>query len=200
MTSLPQAGVISRQMMAEGGGYAPESIIFVTMEKYYRHFKGGLYQLIGTAKDSETLEEMVVYQALYGERQLWVRPAAMFFGKVERDGQEMERFQEVFDVDAHFKEAARLVVGSQSGLRSNLQRKLGISYARAGRLLDQLESAGIVGPMNGSLPREVLLKEMDALDPILSRYEPIPKPSPHDPEGRYDKDFIESLYWDSKRP
>ena len=49
------------------------------MEKYYRHFKGNLYRLIGIAKDSETLEELVVYQALYGERQLWVRPADMFF-------------------------------------------------------------------------------------------------------------------------
>ena len=170
------------------------------MEKYYRHFKGGLYQFIGTAKDSETLDEMVVYQALYGERQLWVRPAAMFFGTVERDGKEMERFQEVFDVDARFKDAARLVVGSQSGLRSNLQRKLGISYARAGRILDQLETAGIVGPMDGSLPREVLVKEIDELEPILSRYEPIPIPSPHDSKGLLDKDFIDSIYWDSMRP
>ena len=56
------------------------------MDKYYRHFKGGLYKFIGLAKDSESLEEMVVYQALYGEGQMWVRPAGMFFGKVERDG------------------------------------------------------------------------------------------------------------------
>ena len=56
------------------------------MEKYYRHFKGGVYRLIGIAKDSETLEDMVVYQALYGEGQMWVRPKDMFFGQVERDG------------------------------------------------------------------------------------------------------------------
>ena len=65
------------------------------MEKYYRHFKGGLYRLIGMAKDSETLEDLVVYQALYGEKQIWVRPAAMFFGKVERDGKVMDRFEEI---------------------------------------------------------------------------------------------------------
>jgi hypothetical protein len=65
------------------------------MDKYYRHFKGGLYQLIGLAKDSETLEDMVVYQALYGEKQMWIRPAEMFFGKVERDGKVMKRFEEV---------------------------------------------------------------------------------------------------------
>lgn len=65
------------------------------MEKYYRHFKGGVYRLIGIAKDSETQEEMVVYQAMYGERQMWVRPAKMFFGKVEKDGRETDRFEEI---------------------------------------------------------------------------------------------------------
>ena len=65
------------------------------MDKYYRHFKGGYYRLIGIAKDSETQEEKVVYQALYGDGQMWVRPKGMFFEKVERDGKVMERFQEV---------------------------------------------------------------------------------------------------------
>ncbi len=58
----------------------------------YRHFKGNLYRLIGTAKHSETLEEMVVYQALYGERGLWVRPAAMWSETIERDGHVFPRF------------------------------------------------------------------------------------------------------------
>ena len=44
------------------------------MDKYFRHFKGGVYRFIGIAKDSETQEEMVVYQAMYGDRQMWVRP------------------------------------------------------------------------------------------------------------------------------
>ena len=65
------------------------------MEKYYRHFKGGVYRLIGIAKDSETQEDMVVYQAMYGDRQMWVRPAEMFFGKVEKDGKEVDRFEEI---------------------------------------------------------------------------------------------------------
>lgn len=170
------------------------------MEKYYRHFKGGLYKFIGLAKDSETLEEMVVYQALYGDMQMWTRPAEIFFGKVERDGKEMERFQEVFDVDERFKDAARLVVNSQSGLRSNLQRKLAISYARAGRILDQLEVAGIVGPMDGSLPREVLVKDIIELEKILSHYEFIPKASGNDPAGRSVQDLINELYWETKKP
>ena len=166
------------------------------MEKYFRHFKGGLYEFIGLAKDSETLEEMVVYQALYGERQMWIRPAEMFFGKVERDGKEVERFQEVFDVDERFKDAARLIVNSQSSLRSNLQRKLAISYARAGRILDQLEGAGIVGPMNGSLPREVLVKDIDLLEQILSHYELIPKASDDGMVPKGARTLIDRLYWE----
>ena len=51
-----------------------------------RHFKGSEYEIIGTARHSETLEEMVVYRALYGEGGLWVRPAAMWSETVERDG------------------------------------------------------------------------------------------------------------------
>ena len=70
------------------------------MEKYYRHFKGGLYRLIGLAKDSETLKDIVVYQALYGDKQMWTRPAGMFFGKVERDGKKMDRFEEISEKEA----------------------------------------------------------------------------------------------------
>ena len=63
----------------------------------FRHFKGNLYRLEGFAKDSETLEDMVVYRALYGEHGLWVRPAKMFFETVERDGKTMKRFELVED-------------------------------------------------------------------------------------------------------
>ena len=59
----------------------------------FRHFKGNRYRLEGFAKDSETLEEMVVYRALYGEYGLWVRPAKMFFETIERDGKRMKRFE-----------------------------------------------------------------------------------------------------------
>ena len=52
----------------------------------YRHFKGKEYEVIGLATHSETMEQMVVYRALYGERGLWVRPAAMWNETVERDG------------------------------------------------------------------------------------------------------------------
>ena len=59
----------------------------------FLHFKGNRYRLEGFAKDSETLEEMVVYRALYGDGGLWVRPAKMFFETIERDGKLMKRFE-----------------------------------------------------------------------------------------------------------
>lgn len=58
----------------------------------YRHYKGQRYRVLGTARHSETEEELVVYQALYGERGLWVRPAAMFAETVELDGEPIPRF------------------------------------------------------------------------------------------------------------
>lgn len=59
----------------------------------YRHFKGNEYEVLGTARHSETGEPMVVYRALYGERGLWVRPAAMWSETVERDGYCGPRFR-----------------------------------------------------------------------------------------------------------
>ena len=61
----------------------------------YRHFKGNYYEVIGIAHHSETMEELVVYRALYGEQGLWVRPAAMWTETVDRDGYHGPRFQYV---------------------------------------------------------------------------------------------------------
>ena len=64
--------------------------------RYFEHFKGGKYKLIGFGKDSETLEDVVIYQALYGAGQIWVRPYDIFFSKVTLpDGTEVERFKEI---------------------------------------------------------------------------------------------------------
>lgn len=64
----------------------------VLMGQIYRHFKGGEYEIIGIAKDSETLEDTVVYWALYGEKQLWVRPLSMFSETVIKDNKPIKRF------------------------------------------------------------------------------------------------------------
>lgn len=59
----------------------------------YRHYKGNEYELVDVAVHSETLEEMVVYRALYGERRLWVRPAKMWEEEVVADGKKVKRFE-----------------------------------------------------------------------------------------------------------
>ncbi len=66
----------------------------------YRHYKGGLYEVLGLARHSETDEEFVVYRPLYGEGGLWVRPAAMFRETVRVQGAEVPRFAPVPDEPA----------------------------------------------------------------------------------------------------
>ena len=74
------------------------------------------------------------------------------------------------NLDSKFEEAARLVVTTQRGSTSDLQRRLGMGYAKAGRVMDQLEAAGVVGPQNGSKPREVLVSSLDELETILKAF------------------------------
>jgi hypothetical protein len=59
----------------------------------YRHYKGNMYEVLGVAKHSETLEESVVYRAMYGENELWVRPVKEFFEIVEVGGKKVSRFE-----------------------------------------------------------------------------------------------------------
>ena len=73
-------------------------------------------------------------------------------------------------LDERFEEAARMIVINQRGSTSDLQRRLGMGYAKAGRVMDQLEAAGIVGPQNGAKPREVLVKDIAELEEILSHF------------------------------
>ena len=61
----------------------------------YRHYKGNQYEVIGFAKHSETLEDMVIYRALYGERETWVRPLSMWNNPIEIDGKTVKRFEYV---------------------------------------------------------------------------------------------------------
>ena len=63
----------------------------------YRHYKGNEYELIGIANHSETLEKMVIYRALYGEGELWVRPLSMWGETVVVNGEEKRRFTYIGD-------------------------------------------------------------------------------------------------------
>ena len=72
------------------------------------------------------------------------------------------------DRDSMFDEAARVIVTNQQGSASLLQRKLKLGYNRAGRLIDQMEDAGIVGPFEGSKPRQVLISDLNSLENLLS--------------------------------
>ena len=75
------------------------------------------------------------------------------------------------DRDALFADAARLIVIHQQGSTSLIQRKMKLGYNRAGRLIDQLEAAGIVGPFEGSKAREVLIPDEHSLEQLLSEIE-----------------------------
>ena len=74
------------------------------------------------------------------------------------------------NLDERFEEAAKMIVINQRGSTSDLQRRLGMGYAKAGRVMDQLEAAGIVGPQEGSKPRQVLIGSLDELDKVLEAF------------------------------
>ena len=73
----------------------PELVPEEIVKGRYRHFKGNEYEVVDFAKDSETTELMVIYRALYGEHELWVRPYKMFQEIIERDGKKMRRFEKI---------------------------------------------------------------------------------------------------------
>jgi len=98
-------------MSEKNRNFAPNFIILGLLymncsasTKYYRHFKGGKYELLAFGQDSESLAEVVVYKALYGEGKVWVRPKEMFFGTVVKDGKEVPRFQEISKTEAYGEE------------------------------------------------------------------------------------------------
>lgn len=71
--------------------------LITTPPGLYRHYKGNLYEVVDTVRHSETLEPLTLYRALYGERGLWVRPAAMFQEEIEFKGLRQPRFAKVAD-------------------------------------------------------------------------------------------------------
>ena len=78
---------------------------------------------------------------------------------------------DISNIDPLFGDAARMVVTTQKGSTSDLQRKLGLGYARAGKIMDQLEAAGVVGPQEGSKPRKVLVADFAELESIITSFQ-----------------------------
>ena len=87
-----------------------------------------------------------------------------------QDGESGGGTIDMSNIDPLFEDAARMVVNTQKGSTSDLQRRLGMGYARAGRVMDQLEAAGIVGPQEGSKPRQVLITNILELDEVLNAF------------------------------
>jgi S-DNA-T family DNA segregation ATPase FtsK/SpoIIIE len=94
-------------------------------------------------------------------------PQAHILPEYEGEGEVVATTADLNDKDALFDEAARTVVQSQSGSTSLIQRKLRLGYNRAGRIIDQLEAAGVVGPFEGSKARQVLVKDILQLEELL---------------------------------
>lgn len=87
-------GIIANKMAVELYTKIKNKIKAKKEKKIYRHYKGGRYELLYIAKHSETLEEMAVYKALYGDGDIWVRPYSMWNEEVLIDGKSVPRFKE----------------------------------------------------------------------------------------------------------
>lgn len=134
----------------------------------YQHFKGNYYEVLYIARHSETVEPMVVYRALYGDRGVWTRPANMWNETVEREGQTVQRFRRLSRVErVEFYEALfDEVSAARDCLTDDLEAKLDMleDYYTSGQWLDDYE-ADEQGLLPDDLKRGVL--SQDALYDLL---------------------------------
>ena len=94
-------------------------------------------------------------------------PEPFFLPEVKTDDDAGSGMISMDELDDMFEEAARVIIGNQHGSTSMIQRKLQLGYNRAGRIMDQMEKVGLVGPAQGSKPREVLVYGLEELDNIM---------------------------------
>jgi S-DNA-T family DNA segregation ATPase FtsK/SpoIIIE len=121
-----------------------------------------LVRLQGAFIDTDEIEKLTDY---IGSQRAY--PEAFKLPEYYDEASDTSKDLEDLGRDEMFEEAARMVVSNQHGSTSLLQRKMKIGYNRAGRIIDQLEAAGVVGPFEGSKAREVLLKDNIALEQLL---------------------------------
>ncbi|MEA3497263.1 MAG: DNA translocase FtsK 4TM domain-containing protein [Bacteroidota bacterium] len=116
--------------------------------------------------DTPEVEEIVNF---ISKQQSYSSPH--FLPEVKSEGGTSDGLEDILDdLDAHFEDAARVIVQNQQGSTSLLQRRLKLGYNRAGRIIDQLESAGVVGPFEGSKARAVLIPDEYALEQFLNDF------------------------------
>lgn len=105
-----------------------------------------------------------------GYKQCYVHPYYLPAPPSESSDASVPGSIDMTNIDPLFEDAARMIVTNQRGSTSDLQRRMGMGYARAGRVMDQLEAAGIVGPQEGAKPRQVLVSDFAELEPIIAAF------------------------------
>jgi len=100
----------------------------VSQDKYFKHFKGNYYKFLYEAKHTETGEELVVYQALYGEGKIWVRPKDMFYEEISKDGYSGPRFipvspKEAIESFSSSDDAVSRIIRASSNRKRNSVRR-----------------------------------------------------------------------------
>ncbi len=138
--------------------------------QYYRHFKGNYYRLIGEARHSETLEELVVYQAIYAEQTIWVRPKAMFYENVTlNDGRIVARFAPCSEEEA--MEVQTKVKDEKEATYQKLLKNLFHNLIVEGTTAEDFEgSCAFCGEANEFILDEIEENVVDAL-PKISKFD-----------------------------
>jgi hypothetical protein len=138
--------------------------------QYYKHFKGNYYRLIGEARHSETLEELVVYQALYGDQMIWVRPKAMFYENVTlSSGQVVPRFAPCTEEEA--MEAQKVVKDEKEVAFQKLLKSLFHTFVVEGVSAEDFGGGcGLLGEANEFMLDEIEENVVEAL-PKLSKFD-----------------------------